>query len=72
MRRNLLGTLYTCVAMAVGFAPAGAAAQTLAGGYQHSVILKSDGTVWVAGENSDDRLGDNPTTDRRTPITVTA
>ena len=45
--------------MAVGFAPAGASAQTLAGGYQHSVILKSDGTVWVAGENSDGQQSKN-------------
>jgi alpha-tubulin suppressor-like RCC1 family protein len=44
--------------------------QSGAGGYRHSVILKSDGTVWVVGENSDGQLGDNTTTDRRTPIAV--
>lgn len=46
------------------------AAQTLAGGAYHSVILKSDGTVWTIGHNGSGQLGDNTTTDRNTPIQV--
>jgi alpha-tubulin suppressor-like RCC1 family protein len=29
----------------------GAQAQTLAGGNNHSIVLKSDGTVWTFGDN---------------------
>lgn len=45
-------------------------AQSLAGGVQHSLWLKADGTVWAVGENGDRQLGDNSTTDRRTSIVV--
>jgi len=45
-------------------------AQTLGGGANHSIILKSDGTVWTAGLNSSGQLGDNTTTARKTPIQV--
>lgn len=45
-------------------------AQTVAGGIQHSLIIKSDGTVWATGENGDGQLGDNSTVDRRLPAVV--
>ena len=45
-------------------------AQTAAGGAGHTVILKSDGTVWTFGENGSGQLGDNTTTDRKSPIQV--
>ncbi len=37
------------------------------GGYQHSVALKSDGTIWVWGYNSLGELGDGTTTDSNIP-----
>ena len=40
-----------------------------AGGY-HTVSLKSDGTVWAWGYNSNGQLGDGTTTDRTTPVQV--
>jgi len=49
-----------------------AAAQTLAGGSGHSVVLEPDGTVWTFGLNNNGQLGDNSLTNRTTPIQVTA
>jgi alpha-tubulin suppressor-like RCC1 family protein len=39
-------------------------------GYEHSLVLKSDGSVWSFGHNPDGRLGDGSTTDRNTPVQV--
>ncbi|OGA01288.1 MAG: hypothetical protein A3H35_20000, partial [Betaproteobacteria bacterium RIFCSPLOWO2_02_FULL_62_17] len=39
-------------------------------GNVHSLALKSDGTVWAWGNNSDGRLGDGTTTNRTTPVQV--
>ncbi|HEX8027491.1 MAG TPA: hypothetical protein VF491_03470, partial [Vicinamibacterales bacterium] len=47
-----------------------ATAQTLAGGANHSVILKSDGTVWTVGQNGVGQLGDGTNTTRTTPVQV--
>jgi alpha-tubulin suppressor-like RCC1 family protein len=47
-----------------------AVAQTLAGGEAHTVVLKSDGTVWTFGNNSFGQLGNNTTTDSKVPIQV--
>lgn len=48
-------------------------AQTLAGGYGHTVVLKSDGTVWAFGANNNGQLGDGTTTTpRKTPVQITA
>lgn len=45
-------------------------AQTVAGGAGHTVILKSDGTVWTVGANSNGELGDNTTTAKKAPLQV--
>ncbi len=42
----------------------------IAGGYVHSLALKSDGTVWAWGSNYSGQLGDGTTTNRSTPVEV--
>ncbi|MGC2423221.1 MAG: hypothetical protein WA666_02575, partial [Nitrospirota bacterium] len=42
----------------------------VAGGYDHTIALKSDGTVWAWGWNAHGQLGDGTTTDRYTPVQV--
>ncbi len=42
----------------------------IAAGGNHSLALKSDGTVWAWGYNGDGQLGDNSTTARKTPVQV--
>jgi alpha-tubulin suppressor-like RCC1 family protein len=44
--------------------------QAVAGGSQHSLALRSDGTVWAWGDNGSGRLGDGTTTNRSTPVSV--
>jgi alpha-tubulin suppressor-like RCC1 family protein len=63
MRSALLIAALLCVA-------GPALAQTVAGGRYHTVILKSDGTVWTVGANTSGQLGDNTTTTRKSPIQV--
>jgi alpha-tubulin suppressor-like RCC1 family protein len=46
-------------------------ATAVAGGLQHSLVLKSDGTVWAYGLNSDGRLGDGSTAQRLIPVQST-
>lgn len=45
-------------------------AQSAAGGSSHTVILKTDGTVWTVGANGVGQLGDNTITARQSPIQV--
>jgi alpha-tubulin suppressor-like RCC1 family protein len=42
----------------------------IAAGGNHSLALKSDGTVWAWGYNGDGQLGDDTTTTRKTPVPV--
>src|SRR5439155_1486868 len=42
----------------------------IAAGANHSLALKSDGTVWAWGANGLGQLGDGTTTDRRTPVRI--
>ena len=50
--------------------PKWAIKQVAAGGYQHTMILKTDGTLWACGYNYRGQLGDGTTTDRTTPKQV--
>jgi len=51
---------------------ASAQAATVAAGYQHTLVVRTtDGTLWAWGYNSYGQLGDNTTTQRKTPIQVT-
>lgn len=43
-----------------------------AGGYEHGLAVKTDGTVWGWGENSFGQVGDNTVTQRPTPVQVLA
>ena len=45
-------------------------ATAIAAGAYHTVSLKSDGTVWAWGYNSNGELGDGTTTQRATPVQV--
>ena len=44
----------------------------VAGGYQHTAAIKTDGTLWTWGQNSSGQLGNNTTTTRSTPVTTFA
>jgi len=43
----------------------------IAAGYEYSLALKSDGTVWAWGLNKYGQLGDGTTTNRGSPVQVT-
>jgi alpha-tubulin suppressor-like RCC1 family protein len=61
------------VALAAGLAilaVAPAQAATAAAGSQHTVIVKSDGTVWAWAANGYGQLGDGTTTLRTVPTQV--
>jgi alpha-tubulin suppressor-like RCC1 family protein/subtilisin family serine protease len=45
-------------------------AVAVAAGQCHTVVLRSDGTVWTCGQNTYGQLGDNTTTQRNTPVQV--
>jgi alpha-tubulin suppressor-like RCC1 family protein len=50
-------------------APRIAASATVAGGYNHTVVLKTtDGSVWCWGTNGSGQLGDSSNTQRKTPV----
>ena len=44
---------------------------TIAAGYEHSLVLKSDNTVWAWGRNDLGQLGDGTTTAHSYPVQVT-
>lgn len=50
--------------------PARCTAVMLAGGIDHTVALKSDGSVWTWGNNEYGQLGDGTTVNKSTPVQV--
>gem|GEM_PF-1996448 len=44
--------------------------KSMAAGWSHSLILKTDGRIWACGYNSYGQLGDGTTTDHSTPVQV--
>ena len=44
--------------------------QSVAGGYYHTVAVRTDGTLWAWGHNDLGQLGDGTTTTRSTPAQV--
>ncbi len=46
------------------------AVKAVAAGWAHSLILRTDGTLWACGWNTSGQLGDNTIVDRHTPIQI--
>ena len=46
--------------------------KSVAGGYFHTFAIKTDGSLWTWGRNSDGRLGINNTDNRSVPVTTFA
>jgi alpha-tubulin suppressor-like RCC1 family protein len=44
---------------------------SIAAGYNHSLFLKNNGTVWACGHNFQGQLGDGTTTEKSIPVQVT-
>jgi alpha-tubulin suppressor-like RCC1 family protein len=44
--------------------------KSIAGASEHTIALKTDGTLWSWGRNAEGQLGVNNTTDRNTPVTT--
>jgi alpha-tubulin suppressor-like RCC1 family protein len=51
--------------------PAGVSFQSIAAGYDHSLAVATDGSVYAWGNNSHGQLGDGSTTTRLTPVQAT-
>ena len=63
-------TTNTLVPTAVSVASGLVGATQVGAGYQHSIALKSDGTVWAWGFAN--AVGDGTNTERRTPVQLTS
>ena len=48
-----------------------AATATVAAGNNHTLLLKSDGSLWAWGNNAQGQLGDGTTTNRTMPVLIT-
>ena len=66
----LRSLLTSAIVFAALLATAPAAAQTIAGGASHTIILKSDGTVWTFGNNNNGQLGDDTLVNKKLPLQV--
>jgi alpha-tubulin suppressor-like RCC1 family protein len=63
----LVSPLLTAVAAAVN-----PAMQGIAAGYQHSLAVKPDASLWAWGANASGQLGDGTTIDRISPVPIMA
>ena len=46
--------------------------QVASGGQYHTAAIKTDGTLWLWGNNGNGRLGDNTTTNKSSPVQTIA
>ena len=67
---HLVCFIMLCVILAVHATSLASVTPQIAGGSDYSIALKSDGTVWVWGDNDFGQLVDGTTTDITTPIQV--
>src|ERR1035441_1849035 len=58
------------LALSSALSQAAAAVPFVAAGANHSLFLKSDGTMWAWGSNQYGQLGDGTTTNRSSPVQV--
>jgi len=63
---NTTTSKYTPVTTLAG----GANWKQVASGREHIAAIKTDGTLWTWGGNTNGKLGDNTTTNRSTPVTT--
>jgi alpha-tubulin suppressor-like RCC1 family protein len=71
-RGNLIRIFLACAAV-LQMATSGAQGVTaIAAGYRHSLLLKSDGSLWATGWNNHGQLGDGTTTDKHVPTLILA
>ena len=68
--RSLLFFLSVFVVLFFSSDNAWAYSPTIAGGGEHTIALKADGTVWAWGDNEFGQLGDGTTTDSSSPVQV--
>lgn len=57
---------YSSIASAVYEPPAAA----VSAGVYHTMILKTDGTLWATGYNGNGQLGDGTTIDKLSPVQI--
>ncbi len=62
--------LLSCFSPGISYSTAGSGTSRIAAGYNHTIALKNDGTVWAWGWNHQGQLGDGTTTDSAEPVMV--
>jgi alpha-tubulin suppressor-like RCC1 family protein len=70
VRSSRLLSVFAAFVASVSVFTTPALAQKAAGGANHTLIVKSDGTLWAIGDNSYGQLGDGSNTLRARPVQV--
>ena len=69
-RIGIVGIVFSIIMMIIVHVTLAQTEPQIEAGNSHTIALKSDGTVWAWGSNSDGQLGDGTYTDRKTPVQV--
>lgn len=67
-RIGIVGIVFSIIMMIIVHVTLAQTEPQIEAGNSHTIALKSDGTVWAWGSNSDGQLGDGTYTDRKTPV----
>ena len=68
LKAALLKTLYFLICLCLSLAPVKAQCWlSNSGGYEYSLGIKTDGTLWAWGDNRYGQLGDGTTTTKNSP-----